>query len=877
MARRRPLLTLAPWRRAPLLLARSPGVLAAVAGAGFLLALAVASRPVFLSSAASAAIASDLKDGCRYEVGLRVAAGRIRRAAEADQADVSAIPRRTALLNRATGGPGVEPTVITVTGGNAQAITPQGERGQGVIQLFSRTGASNHVAVRQGGGADGLWLPDTTAALLEVGAGDMVGLNLGATTVPIRVAAVFEDLTYQERPGFWCSMQRSFEPLGSNPLPPVALLEQQQLLDLLTAARRAPERVWWEIPPADGLSLPQAEAVSRRLQTVNFDLNNMGPLAEPFGMDDGLQVHFGLPGALDHAHLVARQVRTTADTVGAASTAIALVAVAAAGFFWVDRRRTEVALLLAKGVGPIGLAVKGALEAALPILLGAAGGVAAAVAAVRSFGPSATFDSVATAEAARLAAAAAAVGIALLAVAAGVRVARAENRMAGVPHQARGLLPVALAGLAGAAVATAIAIEHSTDSTRLGGTNSLGLIVVVFPLLVLVGGGGLFAALGHWLLPRTRQMGRSWPAAPYLAVRRVATAGPLALALTAGSVLSAGILLYASVVADSARATVVAKATIGVGSDLAVFLQTEDVPTLPPDLDRRATAVMRSATEVQDGNANVEVLGIDRATFARAAFYDRSFASGRSLPSVLRRLDGPARARNAGDPVPVVLADGAHLPDRFNIDNGGSPIPVRVVARTRAFPGMNGEQPLAVADEAALARHGLRGNRQLWIRGSVRSVTAQLDRAHVPVIATAEAKSNEAASSLLPLATSLGYFQALGLLGGTVTLCGAVFYLASRERARRLAGVMTKGMGLTRAASRRALVIELGGLLLLGLALGGALSSWAARVTFPHLDPSPGTPPPLIFRWSPTTLALAFLSERASSRRLAAEVVRAES
>ncbi|HEV7887030.1 MAG TPA: hypothetical protein VGO92_05690, partial [Acidimicrobiales bacterium] len=138
----------------------------------------------------------------------------------------------------------------------------------------------------------------------------------------------------------------------------------------------------------------------------------------------------------------------------------------------------------------------------------------------------------------------------------------------------------------------------------------------------------------------------------------------------------------------------------------------------------------------------------------------------------------------------------------------------------------------------------------------------------------------------LPLATSLGYFQALGLLGGAVTLCGAVFYLASRERARRLAGVMARGMGLTRATARAALALELGGLLLLGLTAGAALSSWAARVTFPHLDPSPGTPPPLLFRWDVAALAwstlvtllaagaLAVASERASSRRPAAEVVR---
>ncbi|MDQ1444113.1 MAG: putative transport system permease protein, partial [Acidimicrobiaceae bacterium] len=159
-------------------------------------------------------------------------------------------------------------------------------------------------------------------------------------------------------------------------------------------------------------------------------------------------------------------------------------------------------------------------------------------------------------------------------------------------------------------------------------------------------------------------------------------------------------------------------------------------------------------------------------------------------------------------------------------------------------------------------------------------------RARIGVVTTTVAKTNEAASSLLPLATSLGYFKALGLLGGTVTLCGAVFYLASRERARRLAGVMARGMGLTRGTARTALALELAGLLLVGLGLGWALSTWAARVAFPHLDPSPGTPPSLLFRWDlwapvdaaavtvVAATALAWVSERASSRRLAAEVMR---
>jgi putative ABC transport system permease protein len=898
-AKRRPLLFVAPWRRAPLLLRRAPGVLAAVAGAGFLLTLAVASRPMFLGSAGAAAVDSDLRDGCRYTVGFRLQAGRVFRASEPDQADPASIAPRTKLLAAASKSKAtsLQPTVVTVTGGNGEIVSPTGERGQGVVQLFSRTGATSpkNIEVTQPPltpTAKGIWIPDTTAELLHVGPGSKVDVRLGDVLLPATVAAVFRDLTYVERPKFWCSMERSFEPLGSNPLPPVALMEQQELLDLLAAGDHRPPFVTWELPPADGLSLPRAEALSKSLSRIDQDLRGPTRFAEEFGVDDGLTLHIGLPSTVDHAHLVTRQVRTTADTVGTAGTAIALVAVAAAGFFWVDRRRNEVALLLAKGVGPVGLATKAALEALLPVTVGAAAGTVAAIAAVRAFGPSSAFDARATAEAVRLAAFASVAGLVLLATAAGIRVRRAELRMAGVPHHAKGAVPIALTLLTAGAVAAGVAIEQAVGYTQLGSGRkgaSLGLVVVVFPLLVLSGGGGLAALVGHWLLPRTRRMGRRWPMAPYLALRRVATAGPLALALTAGSVLSVGILLYATVVADSARATVVAKATIGVGSDMAVFLVGDDIPKVPDDIARRSTPVLRSAgtalTDDEEGEQpHVGLLGIDRATFARGAFYDRTFAGGRSLAKLLDSLDAHPTNPNA---VNVIAADAAAVPDAFDLDTGsGEPIPIRVVTRAQAFPGMSGEQPLLISDEAVLKAHGILGNRQLWVRGSTSSVLAQLDRAHVPVVTTTIAKTNQAASSLLPLATSLGYFKALGLLGGTVTLCGAVFYLGSRERARRLAGVMTRGMGLTRRAARAALALELGGLLLLGLLLGEALSSWAARVTFPHLDPSPGTPPRLIFRWDMRTAlqaaavtlvsaaVLAVLSERASSRRLAAEVMR---
>ena len=59
----------APWRRAPLLLRRSPAVLLA---AGLILGAAAAATPLFLSSAANAALTRQIEERCPPTTGLQV-------------------------------------------------------------------------------------------------------------------------------------------------------------------------------------------------------------------------------------------------------------------------------------------------------------------------------------------------------------------------------------------------------------------------------------------------------------------------------------------------------------------------------------------------------------------------------------------------------------------------------------------------------------------------------------------------------------------------------------------------------------------------------------------------------------------------------------
>src|SRR5438105_6057252 len=62
------------WARAPLLLRRFPGLLAAVMGAGFILAAVSASSPLFVSSAENQALHESLKGLCPWSGGLAIMA-----------------------------------------------------------------------------------------------------------------------------------------------------------------------------------------------------------------------------------------------------------------------------------------------------------------------------------------------------------------------------------------------------------------------------------------------------------------------------------------------------------------------------------------------------------------------------------------------------------------------------------------------------------------------------------------------------------------------------------------------------------------------------------------------------------------------------------
>ena len=809
--------------------------------AAAVLVLVVSSPTMFISAVGAAAVRSDIVDGCRYGVGLTVETATPLPGAGDPADSFEARQRYLDRLQEAT--PGMTPVVVTMGSGPATVSTGKERPGEGGLQILSRTGAEREVRWVAGGPGQGqgLWLPDRSAELLRAGPGDEVDVILDGVRMRRTVDGVFEDLTYADRSSFWCSNERAFEAFGTHVPPPVALMDQHGLSQLLQEAGRAATRVHWEVPPQDDhLTLPDAaraaDELGRRLTALRS-----GSVADvdanPFA-HDRIESSLGLPASVDHAGDVGDAVRPLVETLGVASFGIALLVVAAAGRSWSEARAGEVRMLASKGVSPLALSAKATLEMAPATIVGGGLGFRASRALVVSLGPAAPVGADAVRRAAVSAVIAVGVALVLLAAMSVRRVVRAEARLRPrVGWWSR--VPWELAALGAAAWAfVQLRSPASRVSSVSGASYPADTLLVLFPLLLLAG-AALLLLRGLRLVQRLlRHRGGRAPLPLFLAFRRLGAGGPSGLALVAGATVSIGILVYAAVVGASARATVVAKATVGPGTDLVVFpgALTEQVP---PELADRASTVVRSAATLTGGRGRVSVLGVDPATFARAAFFDPTFA-GDSLDELLGRLapaEGRVRAIAVGEaPRTVSLEDG--------VDES---VDVDVVARVEAFPGLSVGLPMLVLDAASLEAAGLGGTPEMWVRGDPDASLARLRSSDYDWIHTVRAVDSLSASSLLPMSTSLDYFSALGLLGGAVTASAVVLYLMARAKERRLAMVMARRMGVRAPVEVAAATVELSALLLTGLVVATALALPAAAAVFPHLDPSPGTPPsPLV-------------------------------
>ena len=845
------LLREAPWRRAPLLLWHRPAVALALMAAAAVFTLPIAAGPLFLASAESATLHRQIAAACESSVGARITA----RTTYAEIDEHVPLPfgpglvdtRVRWLSSAAPSQPRISAARSTLVAGTYGSQTPirvlpRAARGRpnvaGVV-LVSRDDAPAHVTVLDGPQGRGLWLPDEFARLQGLGVGDRARVLGPEGRVALPVAAIYRDLRNEPDRDFWCGLVAQYRgnPLQEQPVFPFVLVDRETF-DAVGAPLQLQAMQTLELPVDDaGMSVPEAERAGQFLSRLRSKVVRQRTLAPGFPYFTSYLTL--LPRQVDRAQLARSALTLTVRPMAVAGALTGLLLVAASASYWIDRRRREIEVLAAHGVGPAAIGAKAVLESSAALLPGAALGWLGARALIATIGPSPILaPGVPLAVVLTLCAAL----VALVAVAV---VTTARTRESDVPHHRRGRLgrlPWELAALGGAALAwRLIDATTSTATTDVGSVAHVDPRLLIVPMLLVAAGAGLVARLVRWRLAAAgRDRGSSAPAV-FLAGRRIAAAPGAAALLIAVTAVPVALSTYGATVTGSTQRTLRAEARTIVGSDV-VFQLTETVE-VPTQLAEDATIVLRyNAANL--GTKQVDVLGVDPAGWADVA------------ESGVAPLDSLAAELFAGQPT-VAVASGtepgtAELVLSKGFLSGEQRVPVRIAATTDALPAEHGGYSVVVMHRDVLAELTSSARPELWMEGDEETAIRAVVDAQLPVARYVQASTVHADGVYEPVTYTFQFLTALAVLTGAIAALGLVLHLEARSRVRRSAYVMLLRMGLRPRTHLRALLAELSLLLGSGVVVGLSLATLSVWLTRDRYDLA-GTVPPatlLVIPWA---------------------------
>jgi putative ABC transport system permease protein len=572
---------LAPWTRAPLLGLRQPAAVLAVLVTTAILACAVASAPLFLSSARSGALQQQLAQQCAEagwgQTGAVVQQSGRNGAPTGARLDGAAVESALAQGWQQTGHDSVP---VMTTGVIGSRTRPAGKALSIPGTVFYRPGATDDVERVDGGGGSGVWVPRSYAEQGGIAVGDTITVAESAVVV----AGLYTDLFSTSPSSAWCDYRVLYanDTNANTPPPALLLATDQETFDRLspgfpvvTALRQVPvDPTGLSVSDVDALLADQARAQAALPPTTPGD-------ALP---------GFRLADSAGRAELIERGLRGPVVPVAVAGALLALVLVAAAGSFWADRRATEVRLLAARGVGPVPLAGKAALELGLPALVGAALGWAVSRLLIAGLGPADDIDPSAVSAAVGAGAAAFVVGLGAAALVAGLRARSTAERPLGAAARWPARVPWELALLAAAGGCWAL-LQGRDAVVSEGNVAQVNGLLVAFPLLAVAGAAVLLGRLVTAALPRLRRWAGSRSPAVFLAVNRLGAArlatGTLLVAVT----LPVAVLGYTATLTASSQHTLDAKIGVQIGAGAVVTTISRLEPT--PEMLAAGTYVVR--------------------------------------------------------------------------------------------------------------------------------------------------------------------------------------------------------------------------------------------------------------------------------------------
>jgi len=827
---------LPPWSRAPWLGLRSPAAVVAVLVTSAILACAVASAPLFLSSARSAALQAQLAPQCAEAAWPQIGTGVGFDSSTTPEdvatftdswrqawADIGQRSERVLLVTRALGSAGNYQNGMLIS-------DPAGERVTQPANVMWRPDITRHVEVVDSSDTRGVWLPASYADAAHASVGDRI--TMGGLAVP--VAGIYTDL-YETDPGpYWCDYGALYLNLASANTPPPALVlasDEETFDQLATAAGSVEVR---EQVPVDSSTLSATDA--RRLVQEQERAQGLPPFAAQF--EPGRNER--LPEALTRAETIERGLQGPVLPVAVAGALLALVLVAAAGSFWADRRANEVRLLAARGVGPLPLAGKAALELGLPALVGAAVGWAVSRLLIAGLGPSDELDPSATTAAVWSAVAAFVVGLTCAAVIAGLRARGSAERPLGAAPRWPAMVPWELALLVAAGWCWVL-LESRDAIVSDHGVAQVNGLLVAFPLLGIAGAAVLLTRLLIRLLPRVRRFAAHRSPAVFLAVNRLAANRLATATLLVAVTLPVAVLGYTATLTSSSQATLDAKVGVQVGAERAVVT----VARLARDAQTAAvgTVVDRyqgSAVGADGRRVDVQVLAVDPATFAHHAFWRDSFAD-QSLDDLMAALSGP----DVDGRLPIV-ATGLPAGDP-HLRLGRAEVAAEVVAAARVLPGRRTADPLVLVSADRLPEikreAGADRTSELWTDAPRARAVEAATAAGASGPRVVEPNDVFTTANFLGITWTFGYLSALAVFVGVIAVGGLLLYLEARSRTRVSGYVMARRLGLSKAAHLRSLVVELAGVALTGLVLGAVLAAVAVAVAYRRLDVDLVRPP----------------------------------
>jgi putative ABC transport system permease protein len=865
------------WIKAPLVLLRFPRLLLSVGFGAFLLCMAVAVEPLFISAEASHLLAGKIAQPTttRYGAGLLFQLQVAPLPFAPHSSGTGLAPRLAEIDSRFSKmtRPLLGPVIRTELGPDLIASTP-GQSGSEPLALFSGTDVLGQVDVLERGSSTGVWLADLTARSLGVSPGATITITNGPTHgVSVPVAGIYRALVNEPRSGYWQPWEQYIDPrcVDCSVPPPFALADHATLDRLFAALGIYSETYGWQAPVASGSPLALDQAGSIAMLVTRFEDQASDPSSVFACCETNYagryqltaRISSDMPSVVSSVQRDMASRQGSAQVVQAAGVLVALVVIGAAAVFAFTARKVEAQLLFARGVHPMLVGVKASLESLLPALSGGMAGTGLSFLLVRLLRSDGSLSRPAIWEAISRAGLGALVGLVVFGIVSGVAFtaissagSTRSHALARVPWE---LALVALAGYALHRIQTGGAFEQ-------GGASQVrhpSVFVLLFPVLEIGGVGMLLTRVFKAAVDRLRGRSDGFRSWAYLAVRRLAGGARLPLLLVAASALALGTLVEAEATVRSVQTTVSSKAHLFVGSD--VQAQASYDTPLPERFPLPITKVTLApeAGTLSPGGETFDLLAIDPSTFARAAFWT-SGLSDLSLQQILGRL-----SENSDTGLPVAIALNGAAPTS-GLDIETRTIPIRTVATLDAFPGMVAGVPLVVVDTGNLLRAiaGLAdplvetpgASTEFWVKGPTSEALPALGALGFGQDSVLTATQVEDIPEISAVVGSLLVLEVLGLAMAFLAVIGMLAYLAARQRSQAVSYGLSVRMGMSHSDHRKSLVAELAAMICSSYVIGVALALVAALVLVPKLDPLSTIPPRPTFVVPGGPISLLFLA-----------------